>query len=88
MKPSPKDATPCKACGASTVEINDLALALRTLGEDRSNEASVERPAAFTVTVDGDSRDLHPIVRDEVYYIAAEAIRNAFRACPRETDRR
>jgi signal transduction histidine kinase len=63
----------------STVEKNDLALALRTLGEDLSNEASVDRPAAFTVTLEGDSRALHPIVRDEIYNIAAEAIRNAFR---------
>jgi len=29
--------------------------------------------------VEGESRDLHPIVRDEVYRIASEAVRNAFR---------
>jgi signal transduction histidine kinase/ligand-binding sensor domain-containing protein len=63
----------------SIVEKNDLAFALRTLGEDLLSEASVDRPAAFTVAVDGESRDLHPIVRDEIYNIAAEAIRNAFR---------
>jgi signal transduction histidine kinase len=63
----------------STVETNDLAHALRTLGEGLSNEVSGDRSAAFTVTVDGATRDLHPIVRDEVYNITAEAIRNAFR---------
>jgi signal transduction histidine kinase len=31
------------------------------------------------VAVDGATRDLHPIVRDEIYKIAAEALRNAFR---------
>src|SRR4029453_9818759 len=29
--------------------------------------------------VEGETRDLHPIVRDEIYKIAAEALRNAFR---------
>ena len=28
--------------------------------------------------VEGHSRDLHPIVREEIYKIAAEAVRNAF----------
>ena len=34
---------------------------------------------AFQVAVEGESRNLHPILRDEVYKIAAEAMRNAFR---------
>jgi signal transduction histidine kinase len=29
--------------------------------------------------VEGEARNLHPILRDEVYKIAAEALRNAFR---------
>ena len=33
----------------------------------------------FRVIVEGSPRSLHPIVRDEVYRIAAEALRNAFR---------
>ena len=33
---------------------------------------------AFRVTVEGESRELHPILRDEIYRIAAEALRNAF----------
>ena len=32
----------------------------------------------FRVVVEGESRDLHPILRDEVYRIASEATRNAF----------
>ena len=37
------------------------------------------QPPAFRVAVEGEARDLHPIVRDEIYRIAAEALRNAFR---------
>jgi signal transduction histidine kinase len=29
--------------------------------------------------VEGESRDLHPLLRDEIYRIAAESLRNAFR---------
>ena len=63
---------------ASTVERNDLALAIRTLGEELENGSSNHRPAAFRVAVEGQARDLHPILRDEIYKIAAEALRNAF----------
>jgi signal transduction histidine kinase len=31
------------------------------------------------VAVEGETRDLHPIARDEIYKIAAEALRNAYR---------
>ena len=34
--------------------------------------------AEFHVEVEGTPRDLHPILRDEVYRIAGEALRNAF----------
>jgi len=64
---------------ASTVENNDLAMAIRTLGEEL---AAAERPPNrphFTVHVEGTPCDLHPILRDEVYRISGEGIRNAFR---------
>jgi signal transduction histidine kinase/ligand-binding sensor domain-containing protein len=63
---------------ASTVERNDLALAISTLGEEFENDSSNHRPATFRVSVEGQTRDLHPILRDEIYKIAAEALRNAF----------
>jgi len=63
---------------ASTVERNDLALAISTLGEEFENDSSNHRPATFRVSVEGQARDLHPILRDEIYKIAAEALRNAF----------
>ena len=64
---------------ASTVERNDLALAIRTVGDELATHASALQPATFSVAVEGQTRDLHPIVRDEIYKIATEALRNAFR---------
>ena len=64
---------------ASTVERNDLAVAIRTLGDELATDATSHKPSTFTVEVEGESRDLHPILRDEIYKIAAEALRNAFR---------
>ena len=61
---------------SSVIEKNDLALAMRTLGEELSAGAN---SVAFQVHVEGASRDLHPILRDEVFRIAGEAMRNAFR---------
>ncbi len=61
----------------STIQTNDLALAISTLGEELAANSTGHRPA-FRVAVEGQSRDLHPMLRDEVYKIAAEALRNAF----------
>ena len=66
-----------KGLRTSTVERNDLALAIRTLGEELAASNSC-RPD-FTVQVEGAPRNLHPILRDEVYRIVGEAMRNAFR---------
>jgi signal transduction histidine kinase/ligand-binding sensor domain-containing protein len=62
----------------STVQTNDLALAISTLGEELTTDSTNHRPA-FRVAVEGETKNLHPILRDEVYKIAAEALRNAFR---------
>jgi signal transduction histidine kinase len=59
---------------ASATVTNDLAQAVRSL----CDELAAPGGAALLVTVEGSSRDLHPIIRDEVYRIAREAIRNAF----------
>jgi signal transduction histidine kinase len=61
----------------STTQTNDLALAISTLGEELAADSTGHCPA-FRVAVEGQSRDLHPILRDEVYKISAEALRNAF----------
>lgn len=58
---------------ASTTEVNDLADALRRALEECRNHSSME----VSLQVSGQSQDMHPIVRDEVYRIGHEAIRNA-----------
>jgi signal transduction histidine kinase len=64
---------------ASTVETNDLAQAINTLGGELAAVLGNPDNPAFRVTVEGEPRDLHPILRDEIYRIASEAMRNAFR---------
>lgn len=62
----------------STTVTNDLAAALKTVGEEVAAEKIWEIEPEFEVLVAGHTQNLHPIVRDEVYRIAAEALRNAF----------
>ncbi|HXJ90150.1 MAG TPA: two-component regulator propeller domain-containing protein, partial [Candidatus Binatia bacterium] len=62
----------------STIQGNDLAMAVSTLGQELETDSANRRPA-FRVAVGGEARNLHPILRDEIYKIAAEALRNAFR---------
>jgi signal transduction histidine kinase/ligand-binding sensor domain-containing protein len=62
---------------ASALETNNLADALRALAEDLANENG--HPASAHVEVQGRPQHLHPIVRDETFRIAGEALRNAFR---------
>jgi signal transduction histidine kinase len=64
---------------ASTVERNDLALAIRTLGDQLATDASGKPAPDFGVAVEGTVRELHPILRDEIFKVIAEALRNAFR---------
>lgn len=58
---------------SSTTQGNDLAEAL----ERAARECSVKRSMEYALAVEGSARELHPIVRDEVYRIGYEAIRNA-----------
>src|SRR5262249_10447886 len=64
---------------SSTILTNDLAPVLRALGEQLAAEQTGEKPCGFHVTVEGTPRSLVPLVRDEVYRIGGEALRNAFR---------
>jgi len=63
----------------STVQSNDLAQAINTLGEELGADPDNHGSPALRVVVEGEPRDLHPILRDEIYRIAGEALRNAFR---------
>jgi signal transduction histidine kinase len=60
---------------APVTATNDLAEAVRALGEELATEDS----AAFHLIVEGAARDLKPVLRDEVYRLTREALRNAFR---------
>jgi signal transduction histidine kinase len=53
---------------------DDLATALGAVGE----ELVTANGPAFRLETDGATRDLHPVIRDEIYRIAREALRNAF----------
>jgi signal transduction histidine kinase/ligand-binding sensor domain-containing protein len=57
----------------STTEKNDLSEAFRRAIEDCGRQGSIDA----TFSRSGDPREMHPIVRDEVYRIGYEAIRNA-----------
>jgi signal transduction histidine kinase/ligand-binding sensor domain-containing protein len=61
------------ALRSSTAQRNDLAEALERAGENCVFNNSM----TFALTVDGVARHMHPIVRDEAYRIAYEAMRNA-----------
>lgn len=65
----------------SAIESNDLADSLDTLGAELAADPANGDgpPPEFQVTVEGQSRNLHPMLRDEVFRVAAEALRNAFR---------
>ena len=58
----------------SAFTTSDLVEAVRAVGDELASRDA----AAFRVVVEGPVRDLNPIVRDEVYSIAREALRNAF----------
>ncbi len=57
----------------ATTQTNDLGEALRRVSEDGLIPSSM----AVTFSVVGDAKEMHPIVRDEIYRIGYEAIRNA-----------
>jgi len=65
---------------SSTELTNELSKAVEVLGNslaEQQRAANGDAPA-FSVEVEGASRDLHPILRDEVYRMTGEAMRNAF----------
>jgi signal transduction histidine kinase len=58
---------------SSTTQGNDLAEALQRA----TAESYIPNSMAVNFSVVGDAREMHPIVRDEIYRIGYEAIRNA-----------
>ncbi|OOG83814.1 hypothetical protein B0E41_12170 [Hydrogenophaga sp. A37] len=64
---------------ASTVEVNDLAEAIAAIGADLTNAHPAADAPVIGVAVDGPSRHLNPLAREEACRIAGEALRNSFR---------
>jgi signal transduction histidine kinase len=58
----------------SPLSTNELAQAVRALGDELASGSG----ATFRVVAEGAVRELHPIVRDELYRIAREALQNSF----------
>jgi signal transduction histidine kinase/ligand-binding sensor domain-containing protein len=67
-----------QALRTSTVQANDLAVAIASIGKELASSRENGNSPGFQVEVKGQSRNLHPILRDESYKIALEAMRNAF----------
>ena len=63
---------------SSTVVANGLAQQVGNLAELLSADQTEQAPPSFQIAVQGPSRDLIPLVRDEIYRIAREALLNAF----------
>jgi signal transduction histidine kinase/ligand-binding sensor domain-containing protein len=64
---------------SSTILSSDFASALNALGAELATVGGDKSLPTFHVAVEGAPRELKPILRDEAYRIAGEALRNAFR---------
>jgi signal transduction histidine kinase len=56
----------------------ELVEAITALADDEQRAGGAQPVSVFRASVEGTPRDLHPLLRDDVYRIAAEALRNAF----------
>ena len=63
----------------SAIETSDFANAITAIVKELTSETSATDSPAVDVEVEGAARNLNPVVRDEAYRIAGEALRNAFR---------
>jgi signal transduction histidine kinase len=64
---------------SSTTVTNELVQAIAALGEELGGRDGKGNGGALRVSVEGKPHELHPIVRDDIYRIAREALQNAFR---------
>jgi signal transduction histidine kinase len=62
---------------ASATTVNDLANGIAAIGAELTGDPAVGSVPLIDVEVDGASRDLNPVVREEAFRIAGEALRNA-----------
>jgi len=64
---------------ASASTVNDLANGIVAIGLQLTREGPPGPAPSIDVAVDGNSRDLNPVVREEAFRIAGEALRNAIK---------
>jgi signal transduction histidine kinase len=64
---------------ASATTTNDLANGIAAIGLQLTSDGPPGPVPSIDVAVDGESRDLNPIVREEAFRIASEALRNAIK---------
>ncbi len=64
---------------SSTFVDNDLANGIMAIGKELTSDTLAVDAPTIAVEVEGAPRNLKPMVRDETYRIAGEALRNAFR---------
>jgi len=64
---------------SSAFESNDLANAVAAIAEELTKGTAAGESPVIDLEVEGAPRGLNPVVRDEAYRIAGEALRNAFR---------
>jgi signal transduction histidine kinase len=64
---------------SSAIEAEDFGSALRGLAEELAGNPAHASPVALTLNIEGEPRALLPLARDEIYRIASEALRNAYR---------
>jgi signal transduction histidine kinase len=72
---------------SAMVATNDLAQAISTLGEQLNASQTGQESPALRVHIEGAPRKIVPLLRDDVYRVAGEALRNAFRhAHPKQVE--
>jgi signal transduction histidine kinase len=64
---------------SSTSVTNELAQAIAALGEELGGRNGKDNTRTLRVSVEGKPHELHPLLRDDIYRIAREALQNAFR---------
>ena len=64
---------------SSAVETHEFSEAIKTLTEELASDPTHSGGAEVRLNVEGTPRRKRPLIRDEIYRIASEALRNAFR---------
>jgi signal transduction histidine kinase len=64
---------------SSTLPANEIAKAIGMFADELAADHANHKCPELGVQVEGTPRDLAPILRDEIYRISCEALRNAFR---------